>query len=155
MVKNNIGNIKKLNYKDVGLVYGGELLGWTFEAALNRVDALRPEGVLGQPLSFWGNIAGALGGAVGAMHLPSPMNLLSALVGGYLATGLVDQVVTMANPIVVKVVTTPPASPAVFIPTGATGQFNQRKGYVYDMRNMGMQNVSVKVPVVNGGRYTV
>ena len=80
------------------------------------------------------------------------MNMLSALIGGYLATGLVDHIIRLGTPIAVATVT---PSTAVFIPTGATAQFNQKKGYVYDMQNMGMQNVTVKAPIINGGRYTV
>ena len=142
----------KLDKKDVGVVYGGELLGYSTAYALKYLDTLRPAGFMGQPLSFWGDLIGAAGGALGAIYWRAPYSLLSALVGGYLATDLVNHIIRLAP---VAVVATPPASPAVFIPTGAPAQFNQRKGYVYDMQNMGMQNVTVKAPVINGGRYTV
>ncbi len=137
----------KLDIKDVGVVYGGELLGFSTAHALKYLDTLRPAGFMGQPLSFWGDIIGAAGGALGALYLKSPYSLLSALVGGYLATDLVNHIIRLA-PVMLPATT-------IFVPTGATQQFNQQKGYVYDMQHSGMQNVTVKAPVINGGRYTV
>ena len=139
----------KLDKKDVGVVYGGELLGYSTAYALKYLDTLRPAGFMGQPLSFWGDLIGAAGGALGAIYWRAPYSLLSALVGGYLATDLVNHIIRLA-PVAVVVPTATPA--AVFVPTASTAQ---RKGYVYDMQNMGMQNVTIKTPLVNGGRYTV
>jgi len=139
----------KLDKKDVGVVYGGELLGYSTAYALRYLDTLRPAGFMGQPLSFWGDLIGAAGGALGAIYWRAPYSLLSALVGGYLATDLVNHIIRLA-PVAVVVPTATPA--AVFVPTASTAQ---RKGYVYDMQNMGMQNVTIKTPLVNGGRYTV
>ena len=146
--------------KDVVVVYGGEVLGYSTAYALRYLDTLRPAGFMGQPLSFWGDILGAAGGAIGALYLSAPYSLLSALVGGYLATDLINHIIRLA-PVAVAVVTTTPPS-AVFVPSDPVRigvdpsvQFNQKKGYVYDMRNMGMQNVTVKAPIINGGRYSV
>ncbi len=65
---------------------------------LKFLDALRPEGWMGQPLSFWGDVLGAAGGALGALYLDAPYSLISALVGGYLATDLVNHIVRIAGP---------------------------------------------------------
>ncbi len=140
----------KLDVKDVGVIYGGEVLGFSTAYALKYLDTLRPAGFMGQPLSFWGDLIGAAGGAIGALKLRAPYGLLSALVGGYLATDLVNHIIRLA-PVAVAAV----APTAVFIPSAPSAQFNQQKGYVYDMQNAGMQNVTVKAPIINGGRYTV
>ncbi len=159
LMKEMIRN-SKLDKKDVGVVYGGEILGYSTAYALRYLDTLRPAGFMGQPLSFWGDIIGAAGGALGALYLQAPYSLLSALVGGYLATDLINHIIRLA-PVAVTVVTDMP-TPVVFVPSGPVRmgvdpavQFNQKKGYVYDMQNMGMQNVTVKAPIINGGRYTV
>ncbi len=129
----------KLDAKDVGVVYGGELLGYSTAYALKYLDTLRPAGFMGQPLSFWGDLLGAAGGALGAIYMRAPYSLLSALVGGYLATDLVNHIIRLAPVAVATVTATPPTTTAVFIPPGTveTVQFNQRKGYVYDMQYMG------------------
>ena len=145
----------KLDKKDVGVVYGGELLGYSTAYALKYLDSLRPTGFWGQPLSFWGDLIGAAGGALGALYWKAPYSLLSALVGGYLATDLVNHILRLA-PVAVAVAV---PSSAMYMTSGPVGmgpvpQVNQ-KGYVYDMSRSGSQGVSVKAPVVNGGRYTV
>ncbi len=84
--------------KDVGIIYGGELMGFSTMHGLKALDTLRPEGFMGQPLSFWGDLLGAVGGAVGALYLDAPYSLLSALVGGYLATDLVTHMARITKP---------------------------------------------------------
>ena len=109
--------------KDVGVIYGGQLLGYSADYALQYLDTLRPGGWMGQPLSFWGDFLGSVGGVIGALYLDSPLNLLSALVGGYLATDLVNHLLRLSPVAVVAVTPTvyvPPATyatPAVRAPT--------------------------------------
>jgi len=117
--------------KDVGVIYGGQLLGYSTDYALQYLDTLRPGGWMGQPISFWGDLLGSVGGVLGALYLDSPLNLLSALVGGYLATDLVNHIIRL-SPVAVVAVTptvyTPPmtyATPAVRAPT-----FTNRGTYV-------------------------
>ncbi len=115
------------DWKDVGVVYGGELLGFSADYGLKYLDTLRPEGWMGQPVSFWGDILGAIGGVVGALYLDAPLNLLAALVGGYLATDLVNHIIRIATPPVLIVAVpptvytpgyTPPAAPTPAVTSG-------------------------------------
>ncbi|KKL60614.1 hypothetical protein LCGC14_2203570, partial [marine sediment metagenome] len=87
------------DYKDVGVIYGGQLLGFSTMHGLKYLDTQRPIGFMGQPISFWGDLLGAIGGVVGALYLKAPYSLLAALVGGYLATDLVNHIVRIAAPI--------------------------------------------------------
>ncbi len=106
--------------KDVGVIYGGNLLGYSTELGLKFLDTLRPEGWMGQPLSFWGDILGAAGGVVGALYLDAPYSLISALIGGYLATDMVEHIIRIAAPIagvaippqvvIPQITVTPPAT---------------------------------------------
>ncbi len=106
--------------KDVGIIYGGNLLGYSTELGLKFLDTLRPTGWMGQPLSFWGDILGAAGGAIGALYLEAPYSLISALIGGYLATDMVEHIIRIAAPIagvaippqvvIPQITVTPPAT---------------------------------------------
>ncbi len=111
--------------KDVGVIYGGELLGFSTMHGLKFLDTLRPEGWMGQPLSFWGDVLGAAGGALGALYLDAPYSLISALVGGYLATDLVDHVVRIAAPIAGVAVPPQVVIPQITVtpPTTAKGRY--------------------------------
>jgi len=107
------------DWKDVGVIYGGELLGFSTDYGLKYLDTLRPEGWMGQPVSFWGDLLGAVGGVVGALYLEAPLTLLAALVGGYLATDLVNHIIRIATP---GLVATPPpvyTPPATYVPPAA------------------------------------
>jgi len=77
--------------KDVGIIYGLQQLGFAADTGLKYVDTLRPAGILGQPISFWGDILGAIGGVLGALYLKAPYDLAAAVVGGYLTTDLWNQ----------------------------------------------------------------
>jgi len=114
---NSFHNDKKMairntdpDIKDIGVIYGGQLLGYSTDYALQYLDILRPGGWMGQPVSFWGDLLGSVGGVLGALYLNSPYNLLSALVGGYLATDLVNHILRLA-PVAVVAVT-----PQVYVP---------------------------------------
>ena len=109
------------DWKDVGVIYGGELLGFSTGYGLRYLDTLRPEGWMGQPLSFWGDILGAAGGVIGALYLDAPLNLLSALVGGYLATDLVNHIIRIAPIAVVAVPPTVYTPPIQYVPPPVTG----------------------------------
>lgn len=98
-VKMTIRGTSKIDIKDVGVIYGGELLGFSAGHGLRYLDTLRPIGFWGQPLSFWGDLIGSVGGALGALYLKAPLNVLAALVGGYLATDLVTHLIRIAAPI--------------------------------------------------------
>jgi len=113
-LKMSVRDVGISDWKDVGVIYGGDLLGFSTDYGLKYLDTLRPEGWMGQPVSFWGDVLGAVGGVVGALYLEAPYNLLSALVGGYLATNLVNHIIRMA-PLITRVYTpplvyTPPAT---------------------------------------------
>ncbi|TET87373.1 MAG: hypothetical protein E3J34_02160 [Dehalococcoidia bacterium] len=118
------------DWKDVGVIYGGELLGFSTDYGLKYLDTLRPVGWMGQPLSFWGDLLGAVGGVLGALYLEAPLNLLAALVGGYLATDLVNHLIRIATPVAGRTppVYTPPGvypPPSVSTPpvAGARGKY--------------------------------
>ena len=74
--------------KDVGVIYGLQQLGYATSLGLKYADTLRPEGILGQPISLWGDILGTVGGILGALYLKAPYDLVAAMVGGYLSTNL-------------------------------------------------------------------
>ena len=97
--------------KDVGVIYGLQQLGFAADYALKYADTMRPEGLLGQPLSFWGDIIGTVGGVAGALYLNAPYDLAAAMVGGYLSTNLWNQ---LARLVPLRVATTPP----VYTPLG-------------------------------------
>jgi len=118
------------DWKDVGVIYGGDVLGFSANYALEYLDTLRPEGFWGQPVSFWGDILGSVGGVIGALYLEAPLNLLSALIGGYLAADLVDHIIRIATtaPLVARppTVYTPPMTytPPSVAPAGiAVGRY--------------------------------
>ena len=110
--------VGKIDLKDVGVVYGGNLLGFSANAGLKWLDTQRPIGFMGQPLSFWGDILGAAGGVIGALYLKAPYNLLAALVGGYLATDLVSHLIRIAAPIAGVAVPPQIATPAAQVTPG-------------------------------------
>ena len=114
-VKMSIRGTAIRNYKDIGVIYGGELLGFSTMHGLKFLDTLRPIGFMGQPISFWGDLLGAVGGAVGALYLKAPYSLLAALVGGYLATDLVNHIVRIAAPIAGVAIPPQVAIPAVTV----------------------------------------
>ncbi len=96
-VKMSLRTVGISDWKDVGVVYGGNVLGFSTDYGLKYLDTLRPAGWMGQPVSFWGDLLGAVGGALGALYLEAPYNLLSALVGGYLATDLINHIISIAG----------------------------------------------------------
>ena len=102
--------VKKI--KEVGIIYGLQQLGFAADYGLKYADTLMPEGLLGQPLSLWGDIVGTIGGILGALYLPAPYDLAAAMVGGYLSTDLWNQVARMWP----MRVATPP--PLVYTPPG-------------------------------------
>jgi len=92
-VHNHSHNERKMvkTIKDVGIIYGLQQLGFAADYGLKYADTLRPEGLLGQPISFWGDILGTVGGIAGALYLKAPYDLAAAMVGGYLSTDLWNQ----------------------------------------------------------------
>ena len=94
---NHSHNDRKMvkSIKDVGIIYGLQQLGFAADYGLKYADTLRPEGFLGQPVSFWGDILGAIGGIAGALYLDAPYDLVAAMVGGYLSTDLWNQLARM------------------------------------------------------------
>ena len=112
--------------KDVGLIYGANFGGYGLAEGLRWLDTQRPAGFMGQPISFWGDLLGSIGGVVGALYLKSPYNVLSALVGGYLAVDLLKHVIRIAAPVIgvavpVQVALPPGSTPAPVITT--TGRY--------------------------------
>lgn len=101
--------------KDVGVIYGLQQLGYAADYALKYADTLRPVGFLGQPISFWGDILGTIGGIVGALKLRAPYDLAAAMVGGYLSTNLWNQ---LARMIPMRIATPPPTPNLVYTPAG-------------------------------------
>lgn len=97
--------------KQVGIIYGLQQLGFAADYALKYADTLRPIGFLGQPISFWGDIIGTVGGVLGALNLNEPYDLAAAVVGGYLSTNLWNQ---LARVVPMRVATTP----RVYTPPG-------------------------------------
>jgi len=98
--------------KQVGIIYGLQQLGYAADYGLKYADTLMPEGLLGQPLSLWGDIVGTIGGILGALYLKAPYDLAAAMVGGYLSTDLWNQVARMWP----MRIATPP--PLVYTPPG-------------------------------------
>lgn len=99
--------------KDVGIIYGLQQVGFATDYALKYADTLRPEGLLGQPLSLWGDILGVIGGIWGAMKLKAPYDLAAAMVGGYLSTDLwrhLARVVPLTRVATPPLVYTPPGT---------------------------------------------
>ncbi|GAH56989.1 unnamed protein product, partial [marine sediment metagenome] len=111
---NHSHNDRKMvkSIKDVGIIYGLQQLGFAADYGLKYADTLRPVGFLGQPISFWGDIIGTIGGVVGALKLPAPYDLAAAMVGGYLSTDLWNQA---ARLIPLRVAVPPPL---VYTPPG-------------------------------------
>ena len=115
-IERTIG-LEEMNVKDVGIIYVLNGIGFTAEYGLNYLDTLRPEGILGQPVSFWGDLGGAILGFIGAVKLQAPMNLVSAMIGSYLATELIKHGIRMYQPI--ERIAVPPrifTPPMVFTP---------------------------------------
>jgi len=114
---NHSHNERKMvkSIKDVGILYGLQQLGFAADYALKYADTLRPVGFLGQPVSFWGDILGAVGGVAGALYLDAPYDLASAMVGGYLSTDLWNQIARLVPMRVATppLVYTPPISTVV------------------------------------------
>jgi len=112
--------------KDVGVIYGLQQLGYAADYGLKYANTLRPEGLLGQPIAFWGDILGAIGGVLGALYLRAPYDLAAAVVGGYLSTDLWNQLARM----VPMRVAMPP--PLVYTPPGTvtTPAVTQKGRYV-------------------------
>ncbi|GAJ14652.1 unnamed protein product, partial [marine sediment metagenome] len=97
--------------KDVGVIYGLQQVGFGLDYALKWADTQMPAGLLGQPVSLWGDLAGTLGGLLGALYLGAPYDLVSAMVGGYLSTDLWNHLIRLTAP---TLVARPP--PLVYIP---------------------------------------
>jgi len=107
--------------KDVGIIYGLQQLGYAADYSLKYADTLRPAGFMGQPISFWGDIIGTVGGIAGALYLDAPYDLVAAMVGGYLSTDLWNQL-TRLVPMRVAV------PPMVYTPEPATPPAVTAKG---------------------------
>ena len=95
---NNSNNDSKMvqSIKKVGTIYGLQQLGYATDYALRYADTLRPAGFLGQPLSFWGDLLGTVGGVAGALKLKAPYDLAAAMIGGYLSTNLWNHLARLA-----------------------------------------------------------
>jgi len=136
-IHNNKNSDNKLdNLKDVGMIYGGEQLGYGALKALLWADATYPTGFLGQKISLWGDLIGAGVGIYGGLKFDEPWDLVAALVGGYLTTDLWRHLETMLTP------------PAVTYTT-PTGQ--QTGSVTYVTQN----SVAVKPIPLSTGRYRV
>jgi len=136
-IHNNKNSDNKLdNLKDVGMIYGGEQLGYGALKALLWADATYPTGFLGQKISLWGDLIGAGVGIYGGLKFDEPWDLVAALVGGYLTTDLWRHLETMLTP------------PAVTYTTPA-GQ--QTGSVTYVTQN----SVAVKPIPLSTGRYRV
>jgi len=118
---NDLKMVKSI--KDVGTIYGLQQLGYAADYAIKYADAMRPAGLLGQPLSFWGDVLGTIGGVAGALYLRAPYDLASAMVGGYLSTSLWDHLMRLTTPGLAYtpspslVYTPPPATTTTVRPT--------------------------------------
>ena len=116
----------KADWNDVGVIYGGQVLGYSVEYALKYIDTIAPAGFVGKPISFWGNLLGAAGGVYGAMNLSSPYNVIAALVGGYLTTDLLNQLIGMFAPatrvaVAPRVYVAPTTAPPVVVNHAVAG----------------------------------
>lgn len=98
--------------KTIGVTYGLQQLGFAADYALKYADTLRPVGFLGQPISFWGDILGAIGGVLGGLYLKAPYDKAAVIVGSYLSTDLWNQ---LARMVPMRVATAPPL---VYTPPG-------------------------------------
>lgn len=101
--------------KNIGVVYGLQQLGYAADYALKYADTLRPVGFLGQPISFWGDILGAVGGILGGLYLKAPYDQAAVMVGSYLSTDLWNQ---LARMVPMRVATPPPPGNLVYTPAG-------------------------------------
>ena len=101
--------------KNIGVTYGLQQLGYAADYALKYADTLRPVGFLGQPISFWGDIFGAIGGILGGLYLKAPYDLAAVMVGSYLSTDLWNQ---LARLVPMRVATPPPPGNLVYTPAG-------------------------------------
>ncbi len=121
---------KPMNYKDVFAIYGVDLLAYGVDGiAKMYLDPARPEGWMGQPLSFWVELLGSVGGVAGAFLLPPPFNLGAALFGGYLTTQLIDHAARIASPTIVAVVTpTVYTPPMTYAPPGVRAPVVTQRG---------------------------
>ncbi len=90
--------LEELNVKDVGIIYVLNGLGLAADYGIKELDTLRPEGFMGQPVSFWGELGGAVLGFIGAVKLPAPLNLVSVMIGSYLTTELIKHGIQMYQP---------------------------------------------------------
>jgi len=122
--------LEEMNVKDVGIIYVLNGLGFAADYGIKELDTRWPEGFWGQSVSFWGELGGAVLGFVGAVKLPAPLNLVSAMIGSYLTTELIKQGIRMYQPERIAVrprVYTPPmryiSPPAVGTPPVAVGRY--------------------------------
>ncbi|GAG81733.1 unnamed protein product [marine sediment metagenome] len=99
--------------KDVGIIYGLQQVGFGTDYLLKWADTQMPLGFLGQPVSLWGDLFGALGGILGALYLNAPYDLAAATVGGYVSTDLWNHLIRLTAP---ALVARPP--PLVYTPAG-------------------------------------
>ena len=142
---NNLNNERKMvkSIKDVGTIYGLQQLGYATNYALRYADTLRPGGFLGQPISFWGDILGTVGGVAGALKLKAPYDLASAVIGGYLSTNLWNHLARL----VPMGFATPPL---VYTPAGTV----TTPGMVYTPAPITTTTIR-PTPFVTKGRYVV
>jgi len=81
--------------KDVGIIYGLQQVGFGTDYLLKWADTQMPLGFLGQPVSLWGDLFGAIGGILGALYLKAPYDLAAATVGGYVSTDLWNHLIRL------------------------------------------------------------
>ncbi|GAI01967.1 unnamed protein product, partial [marine sediment metagenome] len=98
--------------KDVGIIYGLQQVGFGTDYALKWADTQMPLGFLGQPVSLWGDLAGTLGGILGALYLDEPYDLAAVMIGSYLSTDLWNHLIRLTAP--ATLVARPP--PLVYTP---------------------------------------
>ena len=114
-----------MKLKETGVIYGLQQLSYAADTLLKYADTLYPTGLLGQPVSLWGDIVGTLAGIAGALGLKAPYDLAAAVVGGYLSTDLWNQLarlVPMRAPVPSALVYIPPATVSVRPPV-TTGRY--------------------------------
>uniref|UniRef100_A0A6M3MFD0 Uncharacterized protein n=1 Tax=viral metagenome TaxID=1070528 RepID=A0A6M3MFD0_9ZZZZ len=142
---NNLNNERKMvkSIKDVGTIYGLQQLGYATDYALRYADTLRPTGFLGQPISFWGDILGTVGGIAGALKLKAPYDLAAAIIGGYLSTDLWNH---LARLVPMGLVT----PPLVYTPAGTV----VTPGMIYTPAPVTTTTIR-PTPFVTKGRYVV
>ncbi len=93
---------------DVGVIYGGQLVGRSLSGILNYIDTIAPGVLFGQPISFWGELIGAIGGILGGVFLDYPYNFVATVVGASLAGDLMDKAI---SPTIIRIAT-PPTPPS-------------------------------------------